>query len=151
MGILFLYLLLILKVAIWVFDDFLPTYFTLYSGNEVSQSLLDTQVEVPSSTIASSTEIMPGIQDTSSVGALSDCRQQNLSNHNQNDDLNEVIITGNDKIAIKLAEVAVMGAGVDPLLSGEFVFIYFFLNFEMCDFLQCVIVDVFELFIEIAI
>ena len=44
-GILFLHFLLILKVAICVFDGFLPTYFNLFSGNEASQSLLDTQVE----------------------------------------------------------------------------------------------------------
>ena len=139
-----------LKIIVREFDDFLPTCFSLYPVNEVSQSLLDTQLEVPSSTIGSGTEIRPGIPDTSSVGALSDCRQPNLSNPNPND-VNEIIITGNDTIAIKPAEVALMGAGVDPVSSGEFVFINLFLNFEMCDFLQCVIVDVFELFIEIAI
>ena len=105
---------------------------------------------MPSSTIATSTETMHGIQDTSSLGASSNIGQQNFSNPNPNA-VNEINSTGNDTLAIKPAEVAVMGAGVDPVSSGEFVFMFLFLNFEMCDFLQCVIVDVFELFIEIAI
>ena len=150
MGILVLYVVLNLKLAIWVFYDVLPAYFTLYSGNEVSQSLLDSQLEVPASTIAVSTETMPGIVDTSSVGASSDFRQQNLSNANPNN-VKEISITGNDQIAMKPTEVALMGAGVDPVSSGEFVLYIYFRNFEMCNFLQCVIVDVFVRSIEIAI
>ena len=44
----FLYFLLMLKVMIREFDDFLPTCFSSYLVNEVSQSLLDTQVETMS-------------------------------------------------------------------------------------------------------
>ena len=44
-GILFLYFVIILKLAIWVFDSFLPTSVNLFAGNEASQPLLDNQVE----------------------------------------------------------------------------------------------------------
>ena len=131
-----------LKVMVREFDDFLPTCFSLYPVNEVSQSLLDTQLEVPSSTIGSDTEIRPGIQDTSSACISSDFTQQHLTDPNPNA-VNEINSTGNDTMVMKPAEVALMGAGVDPLSSGEFVFIFFFLNFQMCDFLPCVIFDVF--------
>ena len=83
---------------------------------------------MPPLTIASTTDTMPGISDTTSPGASSVSRHKKNSNPKQNAVViqNENIITGNDGIGIKHPEVAVMGGGVGPAASGEFVFVNLF-------------------------
>jgi hypothetical protein len=89
---------------------------------------------VPPPTITSTTDTMPGISDTTSPGMLPSTLVWTVSRHKKKSNpkrnavviQNEYIITGNDGIGIKHTEVAVMGGGVGPTGSGEFVLVNLF-------------------------
>ena len=88
---------------------------------------------MPPPTIASTMDTMPGISDSTSPDTLPSTLVSTLQvwkktnpKRNAEEIQNEDIITGNDGFGIIHPEVAVMGGGVGPTGSGEFVLVNLF-------------------------